>query len=46
MNGLNETVASAQAVDISSPSGLVPEGLTSFLADVYSNGLLGLGHLP
>ena len=43
MNGLNETVASAQAVDISSPSGLVPEGLTSFLADVYSNGLLGLG---
>lgn len=43
MTGLmNETIAGAQAVDISSASSLVPEGMTNLLADVYSNGLLGL----
>jgi len=42
MNGLDETIAGAQAVEISPPSGLVPQGLTNFLAELYSNGLLGL----
>ena len=42
MTGLNETVAGAQAVDISSPSNLVPEALSNLLAGLTSNGLLGL----
>ncbi|KQC15997.1 MAG: hypothetical protein APR56_00550 [Methanosaeta sp. SDB] len=41
MSGLNETVASVQAADIS--SNLVPEGLSNALASVSSNGFLGLG---
>jgi hypothetical protein len=41
MSGLNETVASVQAADIS--SSLVPEGLSNALAGVSSNGLLGIG---
>lgn len=41
MSDLNETVATVQAVDIS--SGLASEGLSSFLAGIYSNGLLGVG---
>ena len=43
MNGLNETTASVQAVDISSSSNLVPEALSNFFAGLISNGLLGLG---
>ncbi len=41
MSSLNETVASVQAVDMS--SSLVPEGLSNALASISSNGLLGLG---
>lgn len=40
MSDLNETVAAVQAVDIS--SGLASEGVSSFLAGIYSNGLLGV----
>jgi len=41
MSSLNETVASVQAVDMS--SSLVPEGLSNALASISSYGLLGLG---
>ncbi len=41
MSDLNETVTAVQAVDIS--SGLASEGVSSFLAGIYSNGLLGVG---
>jgi hypothetical protein len=43
MSSLNETVTGVQAVDISSPSTMVPEALSNFLAGLSSNGLLGLG---
>ncbi len=43
MSSLNETVASVQAVDISSSSSLFPGALSNALASVSSNGLLGLG---
>ncbi len=43
MSSLNETVKVVQAVDISSPSTMVPEALSNFLAALSSNGLLGLG---
>lgn len=40
MSDLNGTMAAVQTVDVS--SGLVPDGLSSFIAGVSSNGLLGI----
>lgn len=40
MSDLNGTMTAVQTVDVS--SGLVPDGLSSFIAGVSSNGLLGI----